>query len=156
MNNIIIILTISLAFLVGCAQEDGSPSSVPDAAPAAEAAEQAPAGSDLDALLASADIKMGQRQYIVCQACHSTQAGGPNKVGPNLHGFLGRDAAQAGNFVYSAALMDSGIVWDSATLDQWIASPAKLVPGTTMVFAGIRDPEQRANLIAYLQQVTTE
>jgi cytochrome c len=104
--------------------------------------------------MAAADPAMGQRQYIVCQACHSVDAGGAHKVGPNLHGIFGRAAGQAEGFMYSSALRDSGITWDAATMDEWLAGPSMMVPGTIMVFAGVNDPVQRANLIAYLQQVT--
>jgi cytochrome c len=97
---------------------------------------------------------MGQRQYIYCQACHSIDAGGAHKVGPNLHGIFGRSAGQAEGYVYSTVLRESGITWDAAAMDKWLVSPAAMVPGTTMVFAGVSDPVQRANLIAYLQQVT--
>ena len=56
-------------------------------------------------------------------------------------------------FVYSEALTNAGLVWDEATLDAWIARPTEVVPGTTMVFAGITDPQQRADLVAYLKQL---
>ncbi|MBT8422189.1 MAG: cytochrome c family protein [Gammaproteobacteria bacterium] len=118
---------------------------------ARDAADQA-APADVAALVAAADPEQGKRFYIFCQACHTLNEGGMNKVGPNLHGIVGADAAQVEGFVYSEALTDAGIKWDVATLDAWIKRPAGLVPGTTMVFAGINDPEQRAALIAYLQQ----
>jgi len=124
-------------------------------ADAAAKADAAAAGRpDLDALLANADPDAGKRLFILCQACHSVAAGGGHKVGPNLYGFFGQAAAQAEGFSYSDALKNSGISWDAVTLDEWIETPAARVPGTTMVFAGIKDPEQRANLIAYLQQAT--
>ena len=170
MNNKLIIAFFSLLTLAGCAQESGAPqSAAADAAATAGAAREeaasnaavivadaVPARADIEALLATADPDMGKRQFIVCQACHSTMSGGPNKVGPNLYGLIGSPAAQVEGFFYSAALTESGIVWDAASLDQWLEAPAAMVPGTTMVFAGIRDPKQRANLIAYLQQVTSE
>ena len=166
----LIVSFFCLLALAGCAQESGAPqSAAADAAATAEAArgeaassadaavaEAVPARADIEALLATADADMGTRQFIVCQACHSTMSGGPNKVGPNLYGSMGSPAAQVEGFFYSAALTESGIVWDAAALDQWIESPAAMVPGTTMVFAGVRDPEQRANLIAYLQKVTSD
>ena len=166
----LIVSFFCLLALAGCAQESGAPqSAAADAAATAEAArgeaassadaavaEAVPARADIEALLATADADMGKRQFIVCQACHSTMSGGPNKVGPNLYGLMGSPAAQVEGFFYSAALTESGIVWDAAALDQWIEGPATMVPGTTMVFAGIRDAKQRANLIAYLQKVTSE
>jgi cytochrome c len=166
----LIMSLFALLALAGCAQESGAPqSATADAAATAEVtgeegassadamvAETLPARADIEALLATADADMGKRQFIVCQACHSTMSGGPNKVGPNLYGLMGSPAAQAEGFFYSAALTESGIVWDAAALDQWIENPAAMVPGTTMVFAGLRDPKQRANLIAYLQKVTSD
>jgi cytochrome c len=162
----LIMSLFALLALAGCAQESGAPQNATadaaatrgEAASSADAmvAETVPARADIEALLATADADMGKRQFIVCQACHSTMSGGPNKVGPNLYGFMGSPAAQAEGFFYSAALTESGIVWDAAALDQWIESPAAMVPGTTMVFAGLRDPKQRANLIAYLQKVTSD
>jgi cytochrome c len=96
----------------------------------------------------------GKRLYIYCQACHTINAGGMNKVGPNLAGFMGREPGQVEGFMYSAALSDAGLTWDEATLDQWITSPSQLVPGTTMVFAGINAAKQRADLIAYLREAS--
>ena len=111
-------------------------------------------GADVEALVVAADPELGKRQYIFCQACHTTATGGANKVGPNLAGIFGRPAAQGEGFIYSDSLSSSGIVWDEAALDQWIKSPATMVPGTTMVFAGVQKASDRANLIAYLKQAT--
>lgn len=160
------VLVLAGLFAAGCAQETGAPMTDPatDAAAqagasanaaATDAAAQASdevAAANVAALVAKADPKMGKRQYILCQACHTVQSGAPNRVGPNLAGVVGRPAAQAPGFKYSAAMKDSGIVWNAAMLDKWLQGPATLVPGTTMVFGRIDDPQQRANLIAYLQQ----
>jgi cytochrome c len=164
-SKLMLLVAVAGIIVAGCAQETGAPKTAASAAGetaaataggkaagAAEAADSARDAADFAARMASADPALGKRQYIYCQACHTVQVGGPNKVGPNLAGVLKRPAAKADGFVYSAALTNSGIVWDPATLDRWLASPAKLVPGTTMVFAGINDPQQRANLIAYVQQ----
>ena len=154
-----------VVFLSACAQESSDPKEAADtAATSAQAvAEEAKAvaavtadPAEVAARVAAADPAMGKRQYIFCQACHTVNAGGQNKVGPNLHGVVNRPAAQAEGFVFSAALADSDLVWDLATLDSWIENPGKLAPGTTMVFGGVKDPAQRANLIAYLQQVTAQ
>jgi cytochrome c len=77
-----------------------------------------------------------------------------HKVGPNLAGFMGKQSGLAEGFVFSAALSEAAITWDEATLDQWITSPSQLVPNTTMVFAGVNDAKQRADLIAYLREAS--
>lgn len=157
MNIRALLLTAPLLALTACAPEPAATTS-PATAPAATAAGVDPAAAaapDIDARLASADAAMGQRQFIFCQACHSVDAGGAHKVGPNLHGIFGKPAGQAEGYVYSTVLRESGITWDAAAMDKWLIGPAAMVPGTTMVFAGINDPAQRANLIVYLQQVTS-
>lgn len=140
-------LTLGL-LMTACAEGgDGSP-----AAPAADAA--APATADLQTLLATADPEKGKVLFLQCRACHNLEAGGDNKVGPNLHGFLGRKAGLAPGFSYSEAVAQSGILWSAETLDQWLARPSEFLPGNRMVFVGIRKPEDRANLIAYLKRET--
>lgn len=83
-----------------------------------------------------------------CAACHSTAPGAKSAVGPNLAGVAGRKAGQ-GDFNYSPALRSSGITWDKAKLDSFLAAPKKLVPGTRMVI-GVPNAQQRANIVAYL------
>lgn len=143
--NRLALMALVAGLLGACAQEGAETGA---AATATDAAAPV-AAADL-----TGDPEQGKRYYIFCQACHTLNEGGMNKVGPNLHGVAGNAAAQAGGFVYSDALTNAGLVWDDATLDAWIARPAELVPGTTMVFAGISDPQQRADLIAYLKQAT--
>jgi cytochrome c len=124
-----------------------------DGAPAAPAAAAAPA-ADLQTLLAAADPEKGKVLFLQCRACHSLEAGGANKVGPNLHGFMGRKAGLAPGFSYSEAIAQSGIVWSTEALDHWLERPSEFLPGNRMVFVGIRKPEDRANLIAYLKRET--
>lgn len=134
--------------LTACAEGgDGAP-----AAGSSSAAAASPA--DFQALLAAADPDKGQVLFLQCRACHSLEAGGANKVGPNLHGMFGRKAGMAPGFAYSEAVTQASIVWSAATLDQWLARPSDFLPGNRMVFVGIRKPEDRANLIAYLQRET--
>lgn len=102
----------------------------------------------------AANAQAGKRLFMRCQACHSTAAGQPNKVGPNLNGFYGKKAAARPGFRYSPALTKSAIKWDDRTLDAWLARPSKVVPGTSMVFPGMPKPEERAALIAWLKTAT--
>ena len=139
---------ISTGLLVaGCAQDSQPQASVG----ATEGAAEGSANTVSAAAPIVGDAAAGERIYIFCQSCHSLNEGGANKVGPNLYGIFGRQAAQAEGFIYSAALNSADITWTAEKLDQWITRPAALVPGTTMVFAGVNDPQQRANLIAYLE-----
>ena len=133
--------------LTACAQGD-------DAAPAAEPPRAATTPADFQALMAAADPEKGKVHFLQCRACHSLEALGGNKVGPNLHGVFGRKAGTAPGYAYSDALSQATIVWSDETLDQWLTRPSDLVPGNRMVFVGIRKPEDRANLIAYLRRET--
>lgn len=97
----------------------------------------------------------GRLLALQCQACHSFKPGEAHGVGPNLAGIIGTAAASRPGFAgYSAALKASGLAWDTATLDKWLASPAKLVPGTKMAFGGVSTPTDRAAIIAYLAVAT--
>jgi len=88
--------------------------------------------------------------FARCATCHQT-APGRNGVGPSLAGVYGAPAAHEPTYAYSKAMRASGLVWDEATLDAYLADPRALVPGTKMVFPGVRDPAERAAIIAYLE-----
>lgn len=86
-----------------------------------------------------------------CAVCHDTTKGGPNKIGPNLYGVVGKKAGtHAAGFKYSDGLKKSGLTWNAATLDKWIENPRALVPNTMMAFPGLKDPAKRAELVGYL------
>lgn len=143
----ILLLTTLLLLAAACGQQQSSPANpAPDAG--------APPARNLDAMLADADLPRGQTLFLQCRACHSLQAGEPHKVGPNLHGMFGRKAGTAPGFNYSPALADSGVIWTPETLDAWLERPSEFLPGNRMVFIGVQQPADRANLIAYLQQAT--
>ncbi|HXL98789.1 MAG TPA: c-type cytochrome [Rhizomicrobium sp.] len=99
---------------------------------------------------AAGNAAAGASVFDRCAICHSNTKGAPAKIGPNLFGIVGRKAAAQADFSYSTALKNSGIVWSADKLDAWIASPATLVPGNRMAFAGIASAQDRANLVAYL------
>lgn len=101
-----------------------------------------------------ADIAAGEAVFGHCKICHAVTAGTPSPVGPNLHGLFGRTAGTAPGFAYSPAMKNSGIVWDDDTLAKYLRDPRAFVPGNRMAFPGVTDPQQLADLLAYLHQAT--
>ena len=99
---------------------------------------------------AAADVSAGEGLFNRCAICHSNTKGGPNKLGPNLFGVVGRKAGTYPGFSYSSAMKNAGFTWSAAKLNDYLASPQKVVPGNNMPFAGISDAKQRADLVAYL------
>ena len=97
-----------------------------------------------------ADAKKGEELYGRCLACHALEQ---DRVGPRHCGLLGRKAGSVPGFEYSEAMKRSGLTWDARTLDRFLADPMKVVPNTTMTYAGIADPRERADLIAYLRTI---
>lgn len=100
---------------------------------------------------AAGNAKEGEEVFMDnCSICHTVNKGGPNKVGPNLFGVVGRKSASVAGYSYSPAMMKANLTWNEATLKTYLQAPAKLVPGTKMGFPGFSDPTDEANLIAYL------
>lgn len=100
---------------------------------------------------AAGDGAKGKAVFARCTVCHTVEAG-KNKLGPSLAGVVGRKAGTVAGFNYSAAMTASGMVWSSDALDKYLASPRTAIPGNKMIFAGLPNPADRANLIAYLQK----
>lgn len=124
---------------------------VPAAGAASSAAPAAPAAPlDLGALLASADANAGKDKARACVSCHDFAQGGPDRIGPNLWGVIGRDVAGRTGFSYSSAMTAQQGAWTHDRLFDYLASPARALPGTKMSFAGLRRPEDRAAVIKYL------
>lgn len=106
------------------------------------------------ALAADGDAARGQRIFGACAACHSLEPN-RNMTGPSLAEVWNRKAGTLPSFMrYSPALKSSGVVWDDTTLDAWISDPQHLIPGNVMTFAGIQNPQQRTDLLAFLKQAT--
>ena len=114
----------------------------------------AAAPASITALLARADVKAGQKVFKKCKACHSTAKGGPNKVGPNLWGIVGRDRASAPGFKYSSAMAAKGGKWTYQDLAAFLAKPKAFVKGTKMSFSGLKKEKDLANIIAYLRSLS--
>jgi cytochrome c len=102
---------------------------------------------------ADGDATRGEARFQECAACHKVEEGA-NGVGPSLHGVFRRKAGALGDFRYSPALKRSGIVWTPESLDAFLSDPQKMVPANRMPYAGMPDPADRADLIAYLLTTT--
>jgi len=109
-------------------------------------------GPDFATLFAAADAAKGESVFSKCKACHSTEAGA-NGVGPSLHGVVGRKVDSAPGYSYSGALEKVVDTWTPENIFHFIENPKGFAPGTKMGFAGLKKPEDRVNLIAYLQSV---
>lgn len=111
----------------------------------------AEAEKPIEFYLASADPAKGEAQFKKCASCHTVEKGGANGIGPNLYGIVGSKRGAVPGFGYSDALKATGDkVWDWQGLSAWLANPRKYIPGNKMSFAGISKPEDRANLIAFM------
>jgi len=98
----------------------------------------------------AADAAHGKVVFQRCAICHRTDKDGGNGLGPNLFGVVNRKAATAAGFSYSAAMKNSGITWTADKLTAYVAHPSAVVPGNRMAFAGLNDPAQQADVVAYL------
>jgi cytochrome c len=124
------------------------------AAGAEGGSDQAAQAEPLPVLLASADVAKGQSAAKKCLACHNFDKGGPNKIGPNLWGVVGRAKGSHEGFSYSSAMKGKGGDWTLDDIFAFIANPKGYVPGTIMAFAGVSNPKERADIIAFLRSLS--
>jgi cytochrome c len=113
----------------------------------------AEAEQPIEVYLAKADPAKGQQVFNKCAACHNAEKGGANQLGPNLWDVIGEPIAQGkGGFAFSDALKKVGGTWNWDNLSKWLDSPKAFAPGTKMTFAGLSNPQDRADVIAFLNQ----
>ncbi|QGZ94988.1 c-type cytochrome [Terricaulis silvestris] len=151
----ILVLPALLLALAACgpSQPDSSAPPAP-VAPEVSNEEMQARIAALPAPYNEASYEGGRRVFAQCRSCHTIDAGGGNRVGPNLHGVFGREIGTAEGFTYSQAVQDANFVWDADHLDHWLANPQTFLPGNRMAFAGVRDETQRRDVIAYLMAET--
>lgn len=107
------------------------------------------------AMAQSGDASRGQRVFNTqCRACHTLEKDGAQAAGPNLHNVFGRKAGNTPGYESSDAMKNSGIVWDDTTMAEYSRDPKGKVPGTKMVFNGVKNAGQLADLVAYLREAT--
>jgi cytochrome c len=154
---------VALLALPACskkAEDDAAPAAATTETAATNAstpaaATTAPAADNTDTLDGSkfasftGDAAAGEKVFLNCKTCHSSEAG-KNMVGPSLHAIQGRTSGTIAGYSYSAANKASGIVWNNEKLFQYLENPQRVIPGTKMTYTGVKDPQQRANVIAYL------
>jgi cytochrome c len=145
--------------LSACSKDGGGSGEAPPPADAPAAAvptdaDKADALAALPAPYNTGDLSNGQSKFALCRSCHTITEGGPDLTGPNLHGVFGRKAGSKPGYAYSDAVKAAGFTWDAEHLDKWLASPREFLPGTKMTFAGLHDPKDRVDLIAYLKVET--
>lgn len=118
--------------------------------PTADSSGTSPGSSTAVSEGAVADAGGKPASYAQCAACHAAEPG-KHGIGPSLAGIVGRRAGSATGFIYSKAMADSGLIWDAATLDQYLTAPATTVRGTKMSYGGMANGAKRAELIEYLK-----
>ncbi len=120
--------------------------------PSAPAVEKSPSAefSSLPAPYTDADYARGRRTFKLCQSCHTLAPEGQNLVGPPLYGIFGRQIGASEGFAYSTSVSEADFIWTPEKLDEWLTSPRNFLPGNKMAFSGVRKPQDRLAVIAYI------
>ncbi|MGA2950737.1 MAG: cytochrome c family protein [Caulobacteraceae bacterium] len=156
-----ILMLSAAALLAACSQPNSSSNAVSAEAPSTPPpasltdAQKTKLLAELPAAYQKADLDNGQAKFAICKTCHNTAQGSGDGIGPNLWGIFGRKAGSEPGFAYSDGMKALGITWDAQAIDKWIADPKSMDPQTKMTYIGMKDPKDRADLIAYLKTVTS-
>lgn len=126
-----------------------APAATEEAPAEATEAAAAPAGGTLEFASMTTDAKAGEKVFALCRSCHVLDEG-VNRVGPSLHKIVGRKSGSVAGFAYSDANKNSGVTWSEDVLFEYLKDPKGFMPGTKMAFPGIKNDQDRANLVAYL------
>ena len=162
LGTVFVLMSVSIAsegiFHSGHPEKEGFAIVAEEGGAEAAGGGEAAAATPIATLLASADAAAGETVFKKCASCHTSEKGGPNKVGPNLFDIVNRPIASHEGFSYSAGMTTFSeghkILWDFDHLNFFLEAPKKHVPGTAMGFAGIKKEDERANLIAYLRTLS--
>ena len=122
--------------------------------PAPQVREPSAEFAALPAPYSDASYSIGKRVFKLCSSCHTVAEGGPNLIGPNLHGLFGKQVGYADGFSYSPAVQEADFIWTPEKLDEWLESPRTFLPNNRMTFQGVRKPAERQAVIAYLMVET--
>ncbi|WP_313664481.1 cytochrome c family protein [Shinella sp.] len=159
LGTVFVLMSVSIAsegiFHSGAPEKEGFAIVAEETGGAEAGGGEAAAAVPIATLLASADATAGETVFKKCASCHTSEKGGPNKVGPGLWDIVNRPIASHEGFSYSAGMTtfseDHKVLWDYDHLNYFLEAPKKHVPGTAMGFAGLKKDDERANLIAYLR-----
>jgi cytochrome c2 len=145
MKTHMIITALAAAALAGCGVEAETTETAPQSGQVVLAAAQPAAAAQ------AVDIaEQGRKRFTTCAVCHTVKEGEPARIGPNLFGIVGRPAGSVEGFAYSKAMSSAGIVWTEDNLNTFIENPQGFIRGNRMGFAGEKNPEYRAAIVAYL------